>query len=315
MMGGDSYFYSKPGGNGGNSEAADYSYLQKSTKKGGNGHNSLSQILSENIGKIPRIYPRENLELAREMRKAGESTKKYNDLKEQLVTGNLRLVIYIVRKFSKNPNNFLELFSEGAEGLMIAAERYAPDKNASFGTYAGYWITQRILRFLKDDRTIKIPFYFLEKYYKIKLAKRELKQEGNDMFTENIARITGYAAKTVDYVLRIMPNCRSLDYAVDNEYSIKDIVEDKTVTAPFGVVSENEAKKTIDSLLMSTLSFNSREIIKLRFGLDNYEQMTLEEVGQIFNLTRERVRQIEKESIVKLQNKKNIKALNALVGN
>jgi len=297
-MGEESYFYTKPGDNGGNGDSC----------------KDLFQSLCYDIGRISRLYPRETISLIRELRKTEKGTTKYCELKNQVVKGNLKLVVYLIRKFSNKPSTLIELFSEGVEGLMIAAEKYDPDRNATFGTYAGFWIHQKVMRFFNGDKTIRIPFHFLEKYYKIRQAKRELEQEGAAAFAEDIARITGYGARTVSYVLRIMPSCRSLDYVIDNEYSIKNMVEDKTAVAPFGVASENEAKKTIDSLLMSALPFKSREIVKLRFGLSNYAQMTLEETGSIFNITRERVRQIEEAAIIKLKKKKNIKILEALVG-
>jgi RNA polymerase primary sigma factor len=290
-----------------------------SYKQGGNGNNGdrckdLFRLLCEDIEKIPRVYPKETIAIIRDLRKTEKGTKKYCELKNQVVKGNLKLVVYSARKFSNNPSVLLDLFSEGVEGLMIAAERYDPDRNASFGTYAWYWINQRILGFFKENRTIRIPFHFLEKYYKIRTAKRELEQERGAAFAEDIAGITGYDSETVNQVLKIMPNCHSLDYVIDNECSLKDIIEDKTIATPFGIVSENEVKKTIDSLLVSALPFKHREVVKLRFGIDSYEQMTLEHVGQIFNLTRERVRQIEEKSIIELRKKKNIKRLESLIG-
>jgi len=284
-MGGDSYFYSKPGSNGGN----------------GNAHKELLQILREEIARIPQLAYDEEIKIAREMAKEQKGTKRYAELKNQLVNGKLKFVLVIAQKFSNKPAATLNLFSEGVEGLIIGVEKYDPERGSKLSTYVSYLIRERMQSFVKRDRTIKIPFSILEKYHKIREAKKEIEQEGEAAYAEDIAEITGYGVKMVNSVLRTMNHCSSLDYVLDNEYSAKDLIKDSRVATPFDELSETEVKMTIDDLLKKNLLFREREIIKLCYDIEGNGRMTLEEIGKIFKVTRERVRQIRENARLKLR--------------
>ena len=237
-----------------------------------------------------------------------ESTRQvhedYEIAKQHLSGGNLRLVVSIAKKYRNRGLSFLDLIQEGNTGLMRAVDKYEYRRGFKFSTYATWWIRQAITRSIADQaRTIRIPVHMIETMSNIRdVMKRLAQMLGREPTLEEIALEAGLSVAETRRVLKISRKPISLDRPVGDseESSFGEFIEDETVESPVSVATQEMLKDKIDTVLQ-TLTYREREIIKLRYGLGDGYTYTLEEVGRIFNVTRERVRQIEAKAIRKLQ--------------
>jgi len=228
----------------------------------------------------------------------------YEKAKQELSGGNLRLVVSIAKKYRNRGLSFLDLIQEGNTGLMRAVDKYEYRRGFKFSTYATWWIRQAITRSIADQaRTIRIPVHMIETMSSIREVMKELSQDlGREPTLEELADAAGLSVADTRRVLKISRKPISLDRPVGDseESSFGEFIEDETAESPVSVATQEMLKDKIDSVLQ-TLTYREREIIKLRYGLGDGYTYTLEEVGRIFNVTRERVRQIEAKAIRKLQ--------------
>lgn len=228
----------------------------------------------------------------------------YESAKKDLSSGNLRLVIAIAKKYRNRGLTFLDLIQEGNTGLMKAVEKYEYKRGFKFSTYATWWIRQAITRAIADQaRTIRIPVHMIETMSKLRNASKKILQAtGRRPALAEIAKEAGKTIEEAKRVMNIYKQPISLDRPIgENEDSyFADFIEDKGVENPVQVANTEMLKERINQVL-SSLTFREREIIKLRYGLKDGYTYTLEEVGRIFKVTRERVRQIEAKAVRKLQ--------------
>jgi RNA polymerase primary sigma factor len=228
----------------------------------------------------------------------------YEQAKRELSGGNLRLVFSIAKKYRNRGLSFLDLIQEGNTGLMRAVDKYEYRRGYKFSTYATWWIRQAITRAIADQaRTIRIPVHMIETMSKLRnVSKKLLQEKGREPTIEETARAAGISVEETRRVLKISRHPISLDRPVgESEDSyFGDFIEDDTVESPVSAATQEMLKDKIDQVL-KTLTYREREIIKLRYGLGDGYTYTLEEVGRIFKVTRERVRQIEAKAVRKLQ--------------
>ena len=231
--------------------------------------------------------------------------KEYEAVKRQLSSGNLRLVVSIAKKYRNRGLSFLYLIQEGNTGLMRAVDKYEYRRGFKFSTYATWWIRQAITRAIADQaRTIRIPVHMIDVLSKLRNIQKKLTQDfRREPSTYEIAEIAEMTIEEVQRVLDIGRSPISLDRPVgegeDNAFG--EFIEDPSSDNPVRNASNGVLRDSIDSLLQ-TLTYREREIIRLRYGLTDGFSYTLEEVGRIFKVTRERVRQIEAKAVAKLQN-------------
>ena len=228
----------------------------------------------------------------------------YESAMKELSGGNLRLVVSIAKKYRNRGLSFLDLIQEGNTGLMRAVDKYEYRRGYKFSTYATWWIRQAITRAIADQaRTIRIPVHMIETMSKLrKVAKQLLQENGREPTIEETAEAAEVSLEETRRVLKISRHPISLDRPVgESEDSyFGDFIEDEGTESPVSAATQEMLKDKIDSVL-KTLTYREREIIKLRYGLGDGYTYTLEEVGRIFKVTRERVRQIEAKAVRKLQ--------------
>lgn len=269
---------------------------------------SVRMYLRE-IGKIPLLSPEEELELANQ---AMQGDKK---AKDKLAEANMRLVVSIAKRYGGRGLDFLDLIQEGNTGLLRAVEKFDPNKGFKFSTYATWWIRQAITRAIADQaRTIRIPVHMVETINKVLRTTRRLTQDLNrEPTNQEIADAMGVEVDKIEYVMRIKQDIASLDASVgrdgdDEESVLGDFVEDSERDSPEDATANQILKEQIAEIL-TTLSEREQKIIRLRFGIGGGRPHTLEEVGNEFSVTRERIRQIEAKALSKLRKHKQTKKL------
>jgi RNA polymerase primary sigma factor len=228
----------------------------------------------------------------------------YEQAKRDLSAGNLRLVVSIAKKYRNRGLSFLDIIQEGNTGLMRAVDKYEYKRGYKFSTYATWWIRQAITRAIADHaRTIRIPVHMIETMSKLRNIQKQLLQKlGHEPTIEELAEAAGMSVSEVRRVMKISRHPISLDRPVgESEDSFfGDFIEDERQEAPSSQAASDLLKQDIEKALL-TLTYREREIIKLRYGIGDGYTYTLEEVGRIFKVTRERVRQVEAKAIRKLQ--------------
>ncbi|MEM9185405.1 MAG: sigma-70 family RNA polymerase sigma factor [Planctomycetota bacterium] len=241
-------------------------------------------------------------------RRAGElraQFRAFEGVKRELSSGNLRLVVSIAKKYRNRGLSFLDLIQEGNTGLMRAVDKYEYRRGFKFSTYATWWIRQAITRAIADQaRTIRIPVHMIDVLTKLRNTAKQLQQElGREPTTEETARAADVPLEETERVLDIGRHPVSLDRPVGDgdDCSFGEFVEDHSTENPYKLANNGLLRERIEELL-KTLTYREREIIRLRYGLADGYSYTLEEVGRIFKVTRERVRQIEAKAVGKLQN-------------
>lgn len=259
------------------------------------------------IGKIPLLNAEEELALANRV-VAGDK-----EAKDQMAEANMRLVVSIAKRYVGRGLDLLDLIQEGNTGLLRAVEKFDPDKGFKFSTYATWWIRQAITRAIADQaRTIRIPVHMVETINKLLRTQRRLTQEYNREPTNaEIAREMEIDEAKVEHIMKIKQDISSLDASIrdDEEESVlADFIEDEDTITPEESATGQLLKEQVKDML-SALTDREQKILKLRFGLEDGKQHTLEEVGQEFSVTRERIRQIEAKALAKLRKHKDARKL------
>jgi len=259
------------------------------------------------IGKIPLLTPEGELELAKKIKE-----NKDPEAKKKLIDANLRLVVSIAKKYIGRGLSFLDLIQEGNLGLMRASEKFDYRKGFKFSTYATWWIRQAITRAIADQaRTIRVPVHMIETINRLVKHSRQLLQElGREPTIEEIAERMGVTPEKIEEIIRTAQVPISLETPIGEEEDSRlgDLIEDTTTVAPADTAAQHLLSEDIQEILEG-LSPREREIIILRFGLGGERAHTLEEVGKHFNVTRERIRQIEAKALRKLRHPSRAKKL------
>lgn len=256
------------------------------------------KIYLKEIGRVPLLSPDEEIELAQRMQKGDSAAKK------RLAEANLRLVVSIAKRYGGRGMSFLDLIQEGNLGLIKAVEKFDYTKGFKFSTYATWWIRQSITRAIADQaRTIRIPVHMVETITKVKkISSQLLHQNGRDPSADEIAEALDMPVERVREIMRIAQDPVSLETPIGEEEDshLGDFLPDENAPEPTEAASQVLLKEQLNQVL-GTLTEREEKVLRLRFGLEDGRSRTLEEVGQMFNVTRERIRQIEAKALRKLR--------------
>ena len=252
----------------------------------------------KDIGKVPLLSADDEIELAKQMMDGSE------DARRKLSEANLRLVVSIAKRYVGRGMQFLDLIQEGNLGLMKAVEKFDYQKGFKFSTYATWWIRQAITRAIADQaRTIRIPVHMVETINKVvRVSRLLLQQLGREPTPDEIAKEMGIPESRVIEIQKIAQDPVSLETPIGEEEDshLGDFIEDEQTAAPTDVVASNMLKEQLVKVL-DTLTPREEKVLRLRYGIDDGRPRTLEEVGKEFNVTRERIRQIEAKALRKLR--------------
>ncbi len=268
--------------------------------------NDPVRMYLKEIGRISLLSPEEELELSEQVASGDEEAKK------KLAESNLRLVVSIAKRYVGRGLLFLDLIQEGNIGLMKAVDKFDSDKGYKFSTYATWWIRQAITRALADQaRTIRVPVHMVETINKMSRIQRQLTLELNrEPSEEELAKKMGISVEKVREVIKISQEPVSLETPIgeEDDSHLGDFIKDESSMSPEEYATNEILKEEIKSVLM-TLQVREQEVLELRFGLIDGTCHTLEEVGKKFNVTRERIRQIEAKALRKLRHPSRAKKL------
>lgn len=264
------------------------------------------KLYLKEIGRVPLLDADREAELARRMSEGDEAAKK------ELVEANLRLVVSIAKRYVGKGLFFLDLIQEGNLGLMKAVSKFDYTKGYKFSTYATWWIRQAITRAIADQaRTIRIPVHMVETIHKVtKVSRQMLQEKGREVSAAEVAKEMNMNPDKVREIMKIAQDPISLETPVGEEEDshIGDFIEDQESPAPAEAASYELLREQLNEVL-HTLTPREEQVLRLRFGLEDGRQRTLEEVGQQFNITRERIRQIEAKALRKLRHPSRSKKL------
>ncbi len=264
------------------------------------------KLYLKEIGRVPLLDAEKEAELAKKMSEGDEKAKK------ELVEANLRLVVSIAKRYVGKGLFFLDLIQEGNLGLMKAVSKFDYTKGYKFSTYATWWIRQAITRAIADQaRTIRIPVHMVETIHRVTRVSRQMLQEkGREVSAAEVAREMNMNPDKVREIMKIAQDPISLETPVGEEEDshIGDFIEDQESPAPAEAASYELLREQLNEVL-HTLTPREEQVLRLRFGLEDGRQRTLEEVGQQFNITRERIRQIEAKALRKLRHPSRSKKL------
>lgn len=268
--------------------------------------NDPVRMYLKEIGRVPLLTPEEEIELAKRIEQGDEEAKK------RLAEANLRLVVSIAKRYVGRGMLFLDLIQEGNMGLIKAVEKFDYRKGYKFSTYATWWIRQAITRAIADQaRTIRIPVHMVETINKLIRVSRQLLQElGREPTPEEIAKEMGMTPEKVREIMKIAQEPVSLETPIgeEDDSHLGDFIEDQDAPAPADAAAYELLKEQLEEVL-STLTEREENVLRLRFGLDDGRARTLEEVGKVFGVTRERIRQIEAKALRKLRHPSRSKRL------
>lgn len=272
-------------------------------------NDDILQMYLKEIGRKKMLTKKDEMELGRLIQEGTEQEKEV--AKTKLIQANLRLVVSIAKKYIGQGVLFMDLVQEGSLGLIKAAEKYDYKKNFKFSTYATWWIKQTIIRAISNHaRTIRIPVHMLEKIRRYKKACSDIICNNIlDADDETISKIAGLDSKKLEEVKNaIKKEPISLDTLVTDDLCIQDYIEDTTYVSPENSTQNKLQEKDVTKLI-KTLDKREQEIIKRRFGIDNEEPKTLEQIGSAMGFSKERIRQIENGALQKLRRVNNVENL------
>ena len=283
-----------------NEEEIDLKNIDLSVPEGVSLEDPVRMYLKE-IGKVPLLTAEEEIELSKQMEEGGEVGKM---ARQRLAEANLRLVVSIAKRYVGRGMLFLDLIQEGNLGLIKAVEKYDYRKGFKFSTYATWWIRQAITRAIADQaRTIRIPVHMVETINRLIRVQRQLLQElGREPTPEEIAREMDIPVEKVREIQKVSQEPVSLETPIGEEEDshLGDFIQDENVQVPAEAAAYTLLKEQLGEVL-DTLTERERQVLRLRFGLDDGRARTLEEVGREFHVTRERIRQIEAKALRKLR--------------
>ena len=286
-------------------EEIDMENIDLSVPEGVSIEDPVRMYLKE-IGKVPLLSAEEEISLAQRMENGDEEAKK------RLAEANLRLVVSIAKRYVGRGMQFLDLIQEGNMGLMKAVDKFDYSKGFKFSTYATWWIRQAITRAIADQaRTIRIPVHMVETINKLVREQRNLLQElGQDPTPEQIAERMDMTPDKVREILKIAQEPVSLETPIgeEDDSHLGDFIEDEVIENPVDYTTRVVLREQLDEVL-DTLTDREENVLRLRFGLDDGKMRTLEDVGKVFNVTRERIRQIEAKALRKLRHPSRSKQL------